>query len=625
MTGPSGQGTTPVPDGLPLVRATLALWRAAAPSRVPPSAALAVGWTVLFVAGAIQEPLACTELEPCGPDWYGSVLLGAAVAVLLWCFWVPRLGVAAGVPLGLALLIDAALAPPGLSVVIVLGALVALGAIGLVAARVLDVQAQAADDLVAAAPHARWPGTVPVQPPQGRWAGGTLLAIAAACVVYGAVDGRGEAAREQDAVRERGSVVAASDDGLAVDVEVGGQVLRLETIDATLYPIGSDVTVLRAEGGDRLAAEPYDASSWGVLGSFLAAVGATLIVRGSRRRRTLRALFELPQPVYRAAVVPAELEAVVVPTDVRVGPGALCRLPVVAVPYRTESAAADHDDWDDKDEEFEQAHRAAEAPVTVERLPARIFGLPLPGRTVVALTDDGEALLPLGPARRVAADWRPPFEAALHRPVEVISPAVSDQETSSSGSPARDEAGTSPPDITALDALLAPSHWRWRSGVVSMVLGLGSALYVALTAPSRGVALLGLLPAAQAAAGGLWSLTAEVRADRAGVRVRGPMRELLLPWACLAAADVVDRVLVLRTRTGRLVPLPAAAVPLRARQARADARQLRAQALQVHISSFPSGHQPLLEPSEQRRPYARLTTASFVVAVAVGILLRGTA
>jgi hypothetical protein len=112
VTGPQAAA---LPEGLPVVRATLPMWRAAIAPRIPPTAAVAVGWIVLVVVGTLQEPFSCTDAAPCRPDWYGSAAVGLGLALLVWCFWQPRWALAAGVPFGLLLLTDAAFAPPGVS------------------------------------------------------------------------------------------------------------------------------------------------------------------------------------------------------------------------------------------------------------------------------------------------------------------------------------------------------------------------------------------------------------------------------------------------------------------------------------------------------------------------------
>ena len=108
-----------------------------------------------------------------------------------------------------------------------------------------------------------------------------------------------EDAHAREATRVSGTVLGRLDDGYALRVRLGtpgAGVRKLETFDASGYPVGSSVHVLIDRSWARLAAEPFDPTGWYMLAAGSALFGTTLVITVLVWRRRLAALSTGPVP-----------------------------------------------------------------------------------------------------------------------------------------------------------------------------------------------------------------------------------------------------------------------------------------------------------------------------------------
>jgi hypothetical protein len=111
--------------------------------------------------------------------------------------------------------------------------------------------------------------------------------------------------RQQDAARIVTGVVEAHPGESAVRVAVPGRdPVMPDVLDSSAYPVGTEVELLVDDGGlAQLRGEPYDLSPWLAVAMIGLGTGIALLARAAQRRRGLRALFAVPQPVRDVRVV----------------------------------------------------------------------------------------------------------------------------------------------------------------------------------------------------------------------------------------------------------------------------------------------------------------------------------
>ena len=567
-------------------RATLPVWRGAAAPRPVPTLWPALGWLGLFVyVVASFDVVACTAAEPCGPE-LDRVLL--ETGVLIGAFWVwllPRWATPLAVALGTAWSVDLVADPGGLPLVVVLPVVVGLAAWTVLAGAVVRSREASAAELAAAAPQAVWPGPVPAELASPSRLEGLRVAVALAAVAglllaWSAVHGAREAAEEARAERLVGTVVAHGDDGFLIDVQVGDEVVELDTWEAGDYPVGSTQELLRTDDELRLVAEPYDPGGWQSLALGIGALAVVLGVRGRRRARALQRLLTEPQPVLAVRLLPLGDAVVLAADDTDDRGPALCAVPV--------SPVGDDEEPDD--------------PWQPTGEPATAYGVPLPGHAVAfLLTGSGEALLPHGLGRRAPQDLRTPFTGD---PEEQAAPPLS---------------GPHDPRLE----VLRPPAWRTPLGWALALGALVGCAVVAATAEGPGSGAWRLLVALNLGVGGLLAVSSRVDADAAGLRVSSPLRARHLPWTTLSGVDVVDGSVVLLTRDDEVVllPWPQTGWGLLRRPGRDTAVRTAAAALRAEVARASGSAAPV----ERRRLVAPVYAAAVVVAVLVGLVVRWSA
>ncbi|MCW2607445.1 MAG: hypothetical protein JWO60_2138 [Frankiales bacterium] len=581
------------PDGLPVVRATLPLWRRTGSGG---TGRPALGWALLFVVSVflVQEG-GCTAQAPCAADPAGNALEGLTVVgpFLLWLL--PRHARAASLLLMLAWAGTLLRDPEGLPVLELLAAALLLTGWSLVVDRVLRDRERDVAELAAAAPQAVWPGPVPASlgaPPRhdGLRVAAALAVVVGALVLLGLHQVRSDRAQEARAPRTAARVVAHGDDGYRVVLQVDGRRVEVDTLLAADHPVGSVEPVLLVGDEVRLAAEPSDPFAVLALAQLLATAAVVRGVRARRRVVLVRDVLTRPQPVLVLQAAPFGGAALLLAADAgeREGP-ALALAPVVAL--HPDDEVLDDDLLDDADDPDDDEVDAPQQVVTA-------YGLPLPGYATALLGADGVALLPLAP-NGVAPD----LDALPFRDVDLDRPAA-----------------PVVPDPTGEQAL-RPDALSLLLGRVLVPGSLVGAAVVAATAGSAAEAVLRMLLVLNVGLGGLLRLTARVELQDAALVLRGPLRRRALPWSSLAAAEPVGRDLVVLTREAETVPLPVPPPVLVVLRPQARHARVRAAAsvLQARIAAASGAG----EPGTTWAPApAALYGVAVVVALAVGLVLR---
>lgn len=394
-------------------------WLCARPARWSDPRLSAVGWVLivaLFVATDTSG--ACSEAAPCTIDRaevLGAVAVVAALAHIGWLVWIPEVAW-----ITTPVIVVASVVSPG---TIVGGAAswvlwLVVPAATWTLATLWSQRSGRVRQLEAVAPRA----SALAMPPVSVWAwdrrtvrllvGFAALAGSAGLVAYTLHWQVSEDAHVREATRVPGTVLAHLDDDYALRVRLGPpgpDVRRLETFDASGYPVGSSVHVLVDGSWARLAAEPFDPTGWYMLAAGAALVGATLVGTVLAWRRRLTALASGPVPALTVWAGPAPdglltsrdpwvRRAVVYAAD-----DETMSRPLFVVPVEAFDLSHDEDRLDDRLDDLPDDDLPEKDD---EPGPATLFGLPCDG-AVVALRMEGDEpllLLPTGPVRR--AGWR---------------------------------------------------------------------------------------------------------------------------------------------------------------------------------------------------------------------------
>ncbi|MGW6570481.1 hypothetical protein [Streptomyces sp. NPDC054975] len=302
------QTSAPIPsgslsEGVPAwLSADAAAW-----SSARPAAWTRPLWSVLAllatVAAAIaMEPMpVCSVAAPCGPDWIGMVQVGLAIGLL---YWYRRLLEVTLVAAPLLMVIVAWEELPSVGWASRAANLAVIAALGLgwaaawarLAAR--QRQRQLVDRaattehgrLKSAGPPRR--GTIPLV------AGLVLCAVASGAVVLGLRAVHEDERQAALATRTEAEVTGRTDLSLRVRTDDGRRI----TVDALFpedYGLGTTVTVLEHESGQRLAAEPYDAIGPQMLALAAGLPGLSLVTTGLLARRRATVLRRGPAPALR--------------------------------------------------------------------------------------------------------------------------------------------------------------------------------------------------------------------------------------------------------------------------------------------------------------------------------------
>ncbi|MFF5083317.1 hypothetical protein ACFY36_40255 [Actinoplanes sp. NPDC000266] len=260
--------------------------------RTKPRADLAVAATAvaIFLVTLFSIPIAkCTAAAPCEPEPVSSLGLGALAAVVAMSYVHRWAAVAAAAVCAVLWPLGGRLEETGLGwrswlplLLLVVTVTVAL---------------------------LRWPrgpelDGAPVERLERTDLARPGIAFGVALIVAGLAAGGWTAWRQHQVAgqEERARVVVAvvrehADDDGAIVVALDGDQWKSEVLDATDYPVGSEVEFLVDDAGLRqVRAEPYDLTVWYVL--FVAMIGqgiARLLRAGELRRGRLR-FFAEPQP-----------------------------------------------------------------------------------------------------------------------------------------------------------------------------------------------------------------------------------------------------------------------------------------------------------------------------------------
>jgi len=542
---------------LPVRRSNLPTWSAVSPPRIPSTAWPALGWLVLFVVVvATSGDLLCAPADPCGPTLWWNVLETALLVGPVWVWLLPAAAVPLGVSLAAAWTAALVIDPVGVPLTVLLPCAFALGAWTVL----VGVRHGHVADLLDAAPRAVWPGPAPDSVAHPARSAGLLVAgglslVSVLLVAWALVHGASEAAAEAAAERVQGTVVSHGEDGYLVELRVGPDVVELDTWGASAYPVGSVQPLLRTPDDLRLVAEPYDPGGWQVLGLTVGGLAVVAGARGRRRVGALRRLLTEPQPVLAVRLL-GRGDAVLLAADDVHGEGpALASAPLL---WWSEGEPEDDDPEDD----------VLPTPVPVL---ATAYGVPLPGGAVAVVTDDGTPLLPYDLCGRPPRDLRFAF---AH--VDVDGGGVG------GAAPAAEPPGHAA-DPRA--EVLRPPAWRAALGWVLLLGGLAGCASVVAWDTGPWSTAWRLLVVLNLGVGGLLDVASRVDIDRAGVRVRGPLRVRSFPWRALAGADVVEGSVVLLTRSDELVvlPWPRSGWQLRRRASRDLALREAADGLQAQI------------------------------------------
>ncbi|MFD2081303.1 hypothetical protein [Actinopolymorpha cephalotaxi] len=403
-------------------RAATTDWLRARPARWSDPRLSAVLWAVmvaLFVATDTSGT--CSETAPCMVDQ--SEMLGAVAGVALlahigWLVWVPEVAW-----ITTPVLVVVSVVSPG---TIVDGAAswvlwLVVPAAAWTLATLWRRRSGRARQLEAVAPMASTMTLPPVPAP--AWERRTLRLVAGFAALVASVGlvaytlhwQSTENAHVRQATRVPGTVLAHLDDDYALRVRLGppgSGTRKLETFDASGYPVGSSVDVLVDRSWARLVAEPFDPIGWYLDAAGLALLGTTLVVTALAWRRRLAALTSGPVPALTVWAGPdpgglftprsAWVQRVVVyAADDESMSRPLFTVPVEALEVGWEDLPdEDLPDEDLPDEDFPDDED--------EPGPATLFGLPVDG-AVLALRVEGDGsllLLPTGPARRAGRQRR---------------------------------------------------------------------------------------------------------------------------------------------------------------------------------------------------------------------------
>lgn len=304
-------------------------------------------WVVVYAALFVLAPdeTICTDAEPCTDSWpmLLPVTAGIAAALLAPVAVVrfPVLGLAFGLIAAVVLPTDPDLASYP-SWVPVLEVAVVIGTCAVSAVRVRSRWEQRA---IVRRHAVTVPGIHLPKQNQGvaGWvlvAGGCAL-VAVALTAYTAYRDHQWDQHAERAAQVRGTVTDHDSDGYVITVDVGAEEVEIDTWDATMYPVGSEVSTLVDDDWSALAADPYDPTMVALaLGPLLCITG--LAAYGGMRVRRSLARLRAPHPALRVDVMADGTDVLISAyPDVR----HLGRLSVVRKPAHRLDTADDLEDW----------------------------------------------------------------------------------------------------------------------------------------------------------------------------------------------------------------------------------------------------------------------------------------
>ncbi|GAB2596441.1 hypothetical protein GCM10027168_31570 [Streptomyces capparidis] len=591
-------------------------WLACVPARWahPAWAVLALLAAGLWATASVGGP-ACTDADPCGAQWWGTVLMGAALLQLYWVWRLPGPALALLGPLtaGVLLSEEAVGTASGTARIAVLAAAAFTGC-GLLERLAVTARQRAL------AEEAAGPARHPLPAPAAAFRRGgcsvvlavPLLAVAAWAGWQGLADLAADRDRAERAQRVQARVTGGNEDG--VEVALPGGTRTLDVLDPGAHPVGSTIGVLVDGAWARPAAEPHDASGWQVVLLVAGLPGLALLGNGLDGRRRSRRLRAAPLPALRVLVREGHEDG---RTWVFAADDRAAARPVLSV--NTLFAAEDdgeeewapgEDDAEEPDAELPALRQELTAILkgTTPRPPLReavMYGAPWSGAEVVFVSrqePDGE---------------QPEVECGVS-PVRPARPG--------GGGPERGPRLRSAGE-TAAEMVPGDRPRSWSAGPVSRTVALmlllveGGGTFLLLSGASRwwywlleALALPWLVKAIAAAAN--WRVTA----DRDGLWIAGAWRVRRVPWEELTGVARGFDELVFTTRSGRVRLGPTGWVWLERRLGRVSPDLRAVEELRALL------HHPGLRPTRQAGPGeqgAPLGPAAVAVTVlwAVAVLL----
>ena len=334
----------------------------------------------------------CSAEAPCAPDHAASIgfgLLLAAVAVVPASAAVVLVAGIASMTLALS---KGALNPTGSSEVYATISIF-LGTLAWAAVREHRTATAPKQLLLdAGAPTAPVPTTL-VRGNRGTWRSTWsrrtvlisigLVAAAVALIARGVALGAAKSAEESEAPVVPAIVTKHVDEFVISVVAPGaGGTRKIDTIDASQYPVGSLQEVWALPSGDlRLLAEPYDSTVLETPASIALAFAAALFIRTTRSRRELVHLRTRPQPVVTVLGdrLPDSAGVLLFPHASEASTSAVVLLPspTSADGQRRNVQDIDHG----RENNTDQPSRSLE--------PVTCYGAPAPGQWVVTTWPDG--------------------------------------------------------------------------------------------------------------------------------------------------------------------------------------------------------------------------------------------